>query len=150
MSKPHAWLDQIIDSAHARALAQVALRPTGGVADGSRGSSSAIMAGTLALHVQRPVLLVVAHLDEADDAVDDLAMFAEAGYDLNPMRFGALEVLPGESGVNLELLAERLGVVERISTDRPLTGAVIVAPIQALMQGVPKPEAVSQLSLIHI
>lgn len=147
MPKPHAWLDEILESAHARALANVAMRPTGGVADGSRGSSTALVAGLLALHAQRPVLLVVAHLDEADDAVDDLALFNEAGYDLEAMRFGALEVLPGESGVNLELLAERLGVVERISAARQLPGGVIVAPIQALMQGVPKPEAAAEFTL---
>ncbi len=146
MSKPHAWLDQIIESAHARALAQVALRPTGGVADGSRGSSSAIMAGTLAIHCQRPILMVVAHLDEADDAVDDLALFVDSGYDIKPVRFGALEVMPGESGMNLELLAERLGVVESLSRSR-LSNGVIVAPIQALMQAVPKPDTISQFSL---
>lgn len=147
MSKTHAWLDQIIDSAHARALAQTALRASGGVADGSRGSSSAIMAGTLSIHCQRPILMVVAHLDEADDAVDDLALFNEAGYDVTPMRFGALEVLPGESSINLELLAERLAIVERLSTNSQLRGGVIVAPIQALMQGVPRPEAASEFTL---
>lgn len=146
MPKPHAWLDEILESAHARALANVAMRPNGGVADGSRGSSTALVAGLLALHAQRPVLLVVAHLDEADDAVDDLALFNEAGYDLEAMRFGALEVLPGESGVNLELLAERLGVVESLSRSR-LGTSVIVAPIQALMQGVPKPEAAAEFTL---
>jgi transcription-repair coupling factor (superfamily II helicase) len=146
MPKPHAWLDEILESAHARALANVAMRPSGGVADGSRGSSSAIVAGLLALHAQRPVLLVVAHLDEADDAVDDLALFNEAGHDLEAMRFGAMEVLPGESGVNLELLAERLGVVESLSRSRLGTG-VIVAPIQALMQGVPKPETAAEFTL---
>ncbi|MEM9109023.1 MAG: transcription-repair coupling factor [Planctomycetota bacterium] len=147
MPKPYAWLAEIVESAQARALAETALRPAGGVADGSRGSSSAVVAGALAVQTKRPVLLVVAHLDEADDAVDDLALFADAGYDLDPVRFGALEVLPGESGVNLELLAERLNVVEALSRKR-LGQGVIVAPIQALMQGVPKPEAASQFTLM--
>ncbi|MEM9347131.1 MAG: transcription-repair coupling factor [Planctomycetota bacterium] len=147
MPKPHVWLAEIVESAQARALAEAAMRPTGGVADGSRGSSSALMAGALAVQTGRPVLLVVAHLDEADDAVDDLALFPEAGYELDPVRFGALEVLPGESGVNLELLAERLGVVERLSNS-PKPPGVIVAPIQALMQGVPKPEAASEFTLM--
>lgn len=146
MSKPFAWLAEIVESAHARALADATLAPTGGVADGSRGSSSALMAGALSVQTRRPILLVVAHLDEADDALDDLALFSEAGYDLSPMRFGALEVLPGESGVNLELLAERLGVVEGLSHTQ-LNQTVIVAPIQALMQGVPRPESASQFSL---
>jgi len=146
MSKPHAWLTEMVGSAHARALTEAALRPTGGVADGSRGSSSAIMAGALAVHSRRPVLMVVAHLDEADDAVDDLALFPESGFDIQPLRFGALEVLPGESGVNLELLAERLGVVDGLSHKR-LDNQVIVAPIQALMQGVPRPETVPNFTI---
>lgn len=146
MSKPYRWLDEIVGSVHARALAEAALRPSGGVADGSRGSSTALIAGTLALQTNRLILLVVAHLDEADDAVDDLALFAGAGHKLEAMRFGALEVLPGESGVNLDLLAERLGVVERIGTPHQLP-QVIVAPVQALMQGVPRPEAVAEYTL---
>ncbi len=146
MPGPHAWLAEIVGSAHARALAEAALRPTGGVADGSRGSSSAVMAGALALQTRRPVLLVVAHLDEADDTTDDLALFAEAGHDLQAKRFGALEVLPGESGVNLELLAERIGVVEMLGRNQ-LDQSVIVAPIQALMQGVPRPDDVEQFTM---
>ena len=55
------------------------------------------------------------------------------------VRFGALEVLPGESGVNLELLAERLGVVERIAKGELHGACVLVAPVQALMQPVPTP-----------
>ena len=146
MKQPFAWLAEIVESAHASALADIALRPKGGVADGSRGSSSALIAGTLAVQTKRPVLLIVAHLDEADDAVDDLGLLTDAGYDLSPVRFGALEVLPGESGVNLELLAERLSVVERLSRDR-LNHSVIVAPVQALMQAVPRPESISDFTL---
>jgi len=146
MTSLHPWLAEIVGSAQALALAEAALRAEGGVADGSRGSSTAIMAGALAINTGRPVLLIVAHLDEADDAVDDLSLFAEAGYDLQAQRFGALEVLPGESGINLELLAERLGVVDGLSRKR-LSNSVIVAPVQALMQGVPRPEAVPDYTL---
>jgi transcription-repair coupling factor (superfamily II helicase) len=146
MSTSHAWLAEIVESAHVRALADVAQRPEGGVADGSRGSSSAFVTGALALQTNRPVLLVVAHLDEADDAVDDLSLFDEAGYNLTAMRFGALEVLPGESGVNLELLAERLRVVEQLSKGG-LDRSVIVAPIQALMQSVPQPESLPDYTM---
>lgn len=157
MSKPHPWLAEMIESVHVRALAAGAVRPGGVVADGSRGSSTAVLAGAMVIKTDRPVLLVVAHLDEADDAVDDLELFAEAGYAIAPRRFGALEVLPGESGVNLELLAERLDVVRDVALSRgrhPEAGrsdakgrSVIVAPIQALMQAVPKPETVDLFTI---
>lgn len=156
MSKPFPWLAEIVESAHARALAERLVRATGPeavVADGSRGSSTALLAGALAVQTGRPVLLVVAHLDEADDAAEDLALFAEAGYPLTAQRFGALEVLPGESSVSLELLAERLGVVELLGdpdisghTPHPFPN-VVIAPIQALMQSVPRPEAAAEFTL---
>ncbi|XAM00418.1 transcription-repair coupling factor [Phycisphaeraceae bacterium D3-23] len=171
MPSAHPWLATIVESAHARALAErleragAAADASGGVvADGSRGSSTALLAGAVAVQTGRPILLVVAHLDEADDAAEDLALLDAAGYPVTAQRFGALEVLPGESGVSLELLAERLGVVEALgktgipachsaklnrSTDRQecLSYGVIVAPIQALMQSVPRPEAAAEFTL---
>jgi transcription-repair coupling factor (superfamily II helicase) len=140
-----AWLSRIVESAPLHALSQLLLREGQAVADGSRGSSTALLAGALAVRTQRPVVLVVAHLDEADDALEDLGLFNEAGYALSCERFGALEVLPGESGLNLELLAERLGVVGRLAQGQ--APDVLVAPVQALMQAVPEPEAIGQFAL---
>ena len=154
MALAHPWLTRIVEASQLRALAERADAsppargvPGGVAAEGSRGSSTALLAGGIALNTGRPVLLVVAHLDEADDALDDLELFTESFPDrpLSVQRFGALEVLPGESGVSLELLAERLGVVGMIAEGR--TPNVIVAPIQALMQAVPRPEAVASFSL---
>ena len=150
MPESHAWLGKIIGSAQLAALGE-ALRAqnseTGGVqAHGSRGSSFTLTAGALRLNLRRPIVMVVAHLDEADDALDDLALFGEAGKPLDAVRFGALEVLPGESNVSLELLAERLGVVGRlVEQDIP---DLIVAPVQALMQGVPEPSALKLFSKV--
>jgi len=115
------------------------------VAQGSRGSSGALTAGAIAHHTGQPVLLVVAHLDEADDAVDDLELFEPAGMTLRVRRFGALEVLPGESNVSLDLVAERLEVVEALHRGDDID--VVVAPVQALMQSVPPPEDIEKLAL---
>ena len=152
MPDVHAWLGKIIGSAQLAALSESlrAYKPgKGGIrAHGSRGSSFTLTAGALGSKLGRPIVMVVAHLDEADDALDDLALFAEAGQPLDAVRFGALEVLPGESNVSLELLAERLSVVGRlVEQDVP---DLIVAPIQALMQGVPEPESLQSFSkVIH-
>ncbi|MEM7576469.1 MAG: CarD family transcriptional regulator, partial [Planctomycetota bacterium] len=126
-------------------LMEVLARGDSASVRGSRGSSSTLLAGTAALRLERPVLYVVAHLDEADDALDDLDRFTDQG--LIAERFGALEVLPGESSVNLELLAERLTVVERVASDQFTGPRVLVAPITALMQSVPKPEALGEFTL---
>ena len=141
----HPWLRRIVESAPLHALSDRVSQFGHAVADGSRGSSTALLAGALAVRTGRPVLLVVAHLDEADDALEDLGLFSEAGYALTCERFGALEVLPGESGLNLELLAERLGVVGRVASEA--MPSVIVAPIQALMQAVPEPDQIGQFAI---
>ncbi len=164
MPKASPWLPDLIGSAQVAALA-AALRASdsgsaqtkgltqGNVpgvavvrAHGSRGSSAALTAGALSLKLGRLVVLVVAHLDEAYDALDDLALFADAGRALDACRFGALEVLPGESNVSLELLAERLAVVGRLVEGG--VPDVIVAPVQALMQAVPEPGALKNFSKV--
>ncbi|MEM1109662.1 MAG: transcription-repair coupling factor [Planctomycetota bacterium] len=165
-----AWHEIVCGSAPVGALAEAVSRGDSAAASGARGSVAALAAGALAQDLGRTVLLVVAHLDEADDALDDLEGLAERVNEttagLGVERFGALEVLPGESGVNLELLAEQLQVVERVVEGRYPTGEaddtfsgagagpgvgvggqVIVAPVQALMQAVPGPEALSGLTL---
>jgi transcription-repair coupling factor (superfamily II helicase) len=155
-----AWQEEVCGSAPVEALADAVARDRSAAASGVRGSSAALIAGGLAQRLGRTVLLVVAHLDEADDAVDDLESLAEAAPDrtagLGVERFGALEVLPGESGVHLDLLAERLGVVQRLTAPVPAPGSlaessgiaahVIVAPVQALMQSVPEPDALEELT----
>ncbi|MGH7130674.1 MAG: transcription-repair coupling factor [Phycisphaerales bacterium] len=115
-------------------LAEVALRARRAVARGSHGSSTHLLAGALARLTGRPVLLMVAHVDDADEAADELVA---AGVET--LHFPALEALPSESTAGLDLLAERLSTVQAVSgwatpSDTP---RVLVAPIQALMQSVP-------------
>ena len=98
------WLDKLLESRQIRALTELTTTAQRIVANGSRGSSTNFLAAALALHTNRPTLLVVAHLDEADDAMDDFELFQNQGYNLSAQRFGALEVLPGESNVSIELL----------------------------------------------
>lgn len=167
-----AWHDVVCGSAPVGALAGAVARGQSAAANGVRGSVAALSAGAIAQQLGRTVLLIVAHLDEADDALDDLEGLSDAVADttagLGVERFGALEVLPGESGVNLELLAERLQIVRhaverRYASAAPgsktprsrksavdvapsIGGHVIVAPIQALMQSVPAPEELDGLT----
>ncbi len=85
------------------------------------------------------MILLVAHVDDADEAVDELS-----GAGVSAARFPALETLPGESGASIELLAERLAIVRRMLAlaEHPAE-LVLVAPIQALMQSVPSPAALA-------
>ncbi len=113
------------------------------VASGSAGSSTAFVTGALAQTLDAPVLLVVAHLDDADEAADELNEWLGAG---TALRLPALEVSPGETGVHVESFAERLRVVRALAADEP--PRVLIAPIAALMQGVPRPNELDALSRV--
>jgi transcription-repair coupling factor (superfamily II helicase) len=133
-----SWLSAIAQSAPVAHLA--AMIDEGGAvsARGAAGSSTAIVVAALAAVRPRPLLAVFAHLDEADEAIDELS-----GLGVGAARLPAMEVLPGETGVNLELLTERLTLLARLAAgDAP---AVIVAPIPALMQRAPRPDRLSSM-----
>lgn len=103
---------------------------------GASGSSTSVLSASLARATNRLVLLMVAHVDDADTALDELRA---AGVDA--IHFPALEALPGESVASLDLLSQRLSVVERVAgwaaDPASAAGCVLIAPIHALMQGVP-------------
>ena len=150
MPTPLPWHEHVAGSVPLRALTEALASEMSAVATGVRGALAPLLAAETARTLNRTVLLVVAHLDEADDALDDLdALGREDGWGhLVFERFGALEVLPGETAVNLELLAERIAVVGH-AADGAYEGrpGVLVAPVQALMQGVPAPDTLDRFTL---
>ena len=140
-----AWLARLERDPSVVRLAEEALRGGDVTARGAHGSSATLVAGALARRLRdradpiETLLLVVAHIDDADEAAAELA---DCGLDVAV--FPAIEALPGESAASLELVAARLGLARRLllhasgerSEDSRLPD-VIVAPMPALMQGVP-------------
>ncbi|MCC6228213.1 MAG: transcription-repair coupling factor [Phycisphaerales bacterium] len=110
------------------------------VAAGSSGSSTAFLASAVSALARTPVVLVVAHIDDADEARDELESLGRA-----VSRFPALEAATGDGGANAELFAERLAIVRELIT-APGTPRVLAAPIQALMQTVPAPSGLDALA----
>ena len=132
------WLQRIADDGAVRRLTRLIEQGGGVSARGAVGSSTLLVVAALQRLLNRPVVLVVAHLDEADEAIDELeALGIEAA------KFPALEVLPGETSISPELLAERLSLVRRLMEERG--PAVIVSPIQAMMQRVPEAERLGRM-----
>jgi len=105
---------------------------------GAVGSSTTIVAGAAARLLKRPVLLVVAHLDDADEAADELN-----GLGIEAVRLPALEALPGQSDFSLDLLAGRLALAQRLIDGRPPT--MMIAAMPALMQGLPETARMASL-----
>ncbi len=124
------WFDRLTKDATIARLQRAADAGQRVAASGAAGSSSLYVAAALARRSGRCALYVAAHLDEVDEAADELASLG-----VDAARFSALEVLPGETGVSLELLSERLHLVRSLlAGDLP---EVLVTSIQALMQAVP-------------
>ncbi len=116
------------------------------VATGQWGSCALAMAGAVGYRLRRLVLVVTAHLDEADSAVDQLQFFRPQ---TRTELFPAWEVLPGESNLSQELAAQRLALLADLAAAAAgSTAAVpdfIVAPVQALMQPCPNRELLADL-----
>ncbi len=106
-------------------------------ASGLTGSLASFVLGAIAMDA-RPVLAIVAHLDEADECIEELR-----GLGIDAIGFPAVEVLPGESNPSAELIASRLGILRAIAVGE--TAQVIVAPIAALMQAVPTEERLASM-----
>jgi len=134
-------IDRLGEESALRALAE-RVRTGGDVlCVGGSGSSTTLTVGALANELRRTVFYAVAHLDEADDAADELA-----AHGIEAVRFPALQILPGETGISDDLFAERLSVARKLTA--PHEGPrVIVCPIAALMQGVTARDRLDQLCL---
>lgn len=140
MSSTPIWFDRIQSAPAVQRLAGLIdnAAPASGQAISARGaigSSTTLIAAALQRQLNQPVLLVTAHLDDADEALDELENLG-----VDAVRFPAVELSPGETSVSLDLLAERLMLVRRLIESDQGDGLprMIVAPIPALMQAVPK------------
>ena len=109
------------------------------IASGGAGSSTALVAAALRQRTGRPVVLVCAHLDEAEDLNAEIESVAPG----SGVVFPALELAPGETDAVSDLFIRRLVVMRELARDD--TPRVIVAPIAALMQPVPDPARVGDL-----
>lgn len=136
------------------------------------GSSAPMAMAYAASACERTFLYITAHLEEADDARDDMELFLGRPCELLP----AWEALPGEGAGSTEIQAERLRLCAQLVSggleparprhdgsmsqkdDRPAQAEarglqgnspaqIIVAPIQALMQPVPAPDALLRNTL---
>ncbi len=134
---PAQVLQLVCEAPPVRALGESLSARRRAIATGLAGSSAAFAAAALARLTGRHLVCALAHIDDADEMLDELSALGAPA-----LRLPALEVLPGESAVSVEQLAERLAVVRAAlalapepAMDRP--GTVVVCPIQALMQLVP-------------
>ncbi|MBN2563547.1 MAG: transcription-repair coupling factor [Phycisphaerae bacterium] len=128
-------------------------------ATGLWGSAAPILAALVSARLDRPLLFVTAHLDQADDARDDMETVLGRAVGLLP----AWEALPGEGSGAGEIRAERTRLCAALAAAADPSGSSpqppsrthqssiaspqLVAPVQALMQPVPSPACLDANSL---
>ncbi len=132
------WFDSICRDASLQRLADFALKHPAISVHGAAGSSSVVAAAALRVVTQRPVLLIMAHLDDADRALDEIADFG-----LQAIGLPALEAAPGETSAALDLQSERIAVARTLMQSGPFD--VLVAPIAAIMQTLPDQSRLPQI-----
>jgi transcription-repair coupling factor (superfamily II helicase) len=84
------------------------------IADGLWGSFAPVLAGTVARQLQRPLLYITAHLDQADTARDDLELFSGQ----TPELLSAFETITGEGAASDEIAAERIRLCAQLARRR--------------------------------
>lgn len=127
-------LDPIQRDPAFRTLAKALDSGNRSIATGSSGCSVALLALALHNRTKRTVVIVCAHLDEAEDLNAEVASLDESA----PILFPALELSPGETSVSADLFTQRLMIARDIEAGN--TTGVIIAPIAALMQPIPAPD----------
>src|SRR5579883_1945722 len=110
--------------------------------DGAWGSASALTAAALGLHAPTTLVVLLAHVGDVDDFRDDVATFAG----ITPEVFPAWERLPRELSASDEVFGRRLRVLKRLRGPQP--PRLVVAPFQAMLQPVPRPNALARMSRV--
>ena len=117
------------------------------IAGGLWGSGCALITAALARHAPTTTLLVTPTLEAAESAHGDLATWLPQQAALFP----GWEILPTESRLSDEISTVRLEMLQRLLdalSDRADLPAILVAPIQALLQAVPSPETLQERRLV--
>src|SRR5271156_4506085 len=107
--------------------------------DGAWGSASALVSAALGLHAPSTLVILLAHVGDVDDFRDDVATFAG----IVPEVFPAWEKLPRELNAADEVFGRRMRVLKMLSGQSP--PRLVVAPFQATLQPVPKPELLARI-----
>ena len=135
--------EQVLDNAAIRGAAEALCRPGGAVRlGGVWGSSAALVAGALGRLTGRTILFMTTHLDNADALADDVELFSGRAV----QTFPAWELQVHADHVSDEVVGERLKVCTLLSQppdQRNEPVDFIVAPMMALLQPVPTPEAMA-------
>jgi transcription-repair coupling factor (superfamily II helicase) len=141
-------MDLVRDKVVSEIISRLSRTPQGPVqVEGTWGSFARLLAGHVARTLHRPILYVCAHIDDADRAFDDLKTLGPDHIELLPAWEGEEDLADATD----ETRGERLRVVSLFAAgcgaDPAHSDMVIVVPIQAICQPIPKLSALEESSL---
>ncbi|MBN1125413.1 MAG: DEAD/DEAH box helicase, partial [Sedimentisphaerales bacterium] len=116
--------------------------------DGTWGSFVPMLAVHLSRMLHRPILYISAHIDDSDNVADDLTVFGAGHVEVFPVWEGHGPQWQGDA--TDEVAAHRLRISLALSQGKEkanFSDTIISAGIQALIQPVPDPSALSADSL---
>ena len=108
--------------------------------DGAWGSAGPMACAGIGQDAPSIFLVVIAHVGDLDDYADDLATFSGSRVETFP----AWDRLPSETKPGDETFGRRLRIAKRLAGRLP--PRFVVAPFQALMQPLPRPESLAETS----
>jgi transcription-repair coupling factor (superfamily II helicase) len=110
--------------------------------EGTWGSFARLLTSFLSQQLNRPILYICPHIDDADNTADDLLTFGSQNVDTLPAWEGLEEHLDATD----EIRAQRLKTTLKILQSPKNT--IITAPIQAICQPITAPQTLIQNSLV--
>ncbi len=133
------------DRTVAKIISRLKTSPGRGVVkvEGTWGSFAPLLAVHISKELERPILYIRPHLDDADKVADDLHTFGVKDI----ATFAAWEGAEEPADATDEIRAERLKLVFRLSHAVHCTdtnGLIISTSTQALCQPIPKPNALKE------
>jgi transcription-repair coupling factor (superfamily II helicase) len=107
---------------------------------GTWGSFAPMLAAHISGELKRPILYVSAHIDEADNVSDDIAIFADGVVETFPVWEGRDELVDATDEIGAGRLRVALGLSE--GGQRDFSNLIVSTCVQALNQPVPSVELV--------
>jgi len=114
--------------------------------EGTWGSFARLLAAFVSEKLNRPILYICPHIDDADKAADDLHTFSGRKIE----QLAAWEGEEDLADATDEIRAERLKIVSRCSslvTRSAKDNIIISASVQAICQPIPKPQVLQESCL---
>ena len=106
--------------------------------EGTWGSFAPMLAALVCEKLNRPILYICPHIDDADKIADDIITFGGKSVETLPAWEGQIDIADATD----EIRAERLRVALKLLSGQ--NNLVIPASIQAICQPIPKPQALAQ------